>query len=322
MRSSALRSDFLLLLTSMIWGFSFVAQRQGMLHIGPFTFNGIRFALGSLSLLPLIIIMNRRRPKVPLATKNTEGGLHKESSQTGDCLFAGNTLFCGFMAGLVLFLAASLQQIGIVYTSAGKAGFITGLYVVLVPIFALILGKKTGPATWIGTVLAAAGLYFLSAIGSMGNVNPGDIFVAVGAVFWSIHVLLIDAFVRRVDALKLSASQFAWCALFSLLVALIREEIQLDAIHRALYPILYGGLGSVGIAYTLQVVAQKHAPPAHSAIILSLEGAFATLGGIVLLSETLSLSNGIGSFLMLCGMLVTQWEVIGTMAGRKRKAVR
>lgn len=320
MRTSALRSDLLLLLTSMIWGFSFVAQRQGMLHVGPFTFNGIRFALGSLSLLPLIAVMNRRQAIQAIRDIGNDYTQPKDSPTTAAFPFSRSLLFCGFITGLVLFLAASLQQIGIVYTSAGKAGFITGLYVVLVPIFALILGNKTGPATWVGAILAAAGLYFLSAVGSMGTVNPGDILVAVGAVFWSIHVLLIDTFVKRVDALKLSAAQFAWCALFSLLVALVKEEIHFNSILNAAKPILYGGLGSVGIAYTLQVVAQKHAPPAHSAIILSLEGVFATLGGILLLSESLSIHNGIGSVLMLAGMLVTQWEVIGSMARRNRSA--
>jgi len=210
----------------------------------------------------------------------------------------------------VLFIAASLQQVGIQYTTAGKAGFLTGLYVVLVPIAGIALGHKTGLPTWVGAVLAAAGMYVLSAPDNLGKVNPGDVLVIAGAFFWTAHVLVIDNLSRRIDPIKLASAQFAWCALFSMLVAAMAEPLSPVAIGQAAIPILYGGLASVGIGYTLQVVAQRDAPPAHSSILMSLEGVFATIGGIVLLAEPAGLRNIAGSLLMLAGMIATQWDVI------------
>ncbi len=291
MNKKALRADILLLLTSLIWGFAFVAQRSSIESIGPFLFNGVRFALGSLSLLPLIFIFNRKSG-APTRSKS-------------------RMVFWGTLAaGGALFLGASLQQVGILFTTAGKAGFITGLYVVLVPIFGIVLGHRTGFATWIGALFAVVGLFFLSTGGEMRNINPGDLLVAVSALFWTAHVLLIDNLSKKIDPLILSAGQFAWCALLSLGVAGASEPILWSSIVAALVPILYGGLASVGIAYTLQVVAQKDAPPAHSAVILCLEGVFATLGGMLILREGLGAHNLLGSLLMLTGMLATQWDVI------------
>ncbi len=310
MNKTALRADALLLLTSLIWGFAFVAQRQGMEFVGPFTYNGIRFALGSLSLLPLIAVLDAAKGR-------WNGVLRREAAAGGAAMAASDRrlFFLGTLAaGTALFLGASLQQAGLVYTTAGKAGFITGLYVVLVPVFGLFLGHRTGLPTWVGAVLAAAGLYLLSAAGSLGAVNPGDALVALSAVFWTVHVLLIDRLAKRIDPVKLASGQFAWCSLFSLAVAAAVEPVALSSIRAAALPILYGGLGSVGIAYTLQVVAQKDAPPAHSAIILCLEGVFATAGGVLILSEPLGLRGLAGSALMLGGMLATQWEVL---TGRK-----
>lgn len=291
MNNKALRADILLLLTSLIWGFAFVAQRSSIESIGPFLFNGVRFALGSLSLLPLIFIFNRKSG-FPVRSKSRM------------------VFWPTLAAGGALFLGASLQQVGILFTTAGKAGFITGLYVVLVPIFGIVLGHRTGKATWIGALLAVVGLFFLSTGGKIQNINPGDLLVAVSALFWTAHVLLIDRFSKKIDPLILSAGQFAWCALLSLGVAGVSEPILWSSIVAALVPILYGGLASVGIAYTLQVVAQKDAPPAHSAVILCLEGVFATLGGILILREPLGSHNFLGSLLMLTGMLATQWDVI------------
>ncbi len=304
MNKHALRSDLLLLLTALIWGFAFVAQRTGMEFVGPFTYNGIRFALGAVSLLPLIFVLDRLKP--PQARPPTTARLRSDRR-----LFFLGTL----AAGLVLFLGASLQQMGMVYTSAGKAGFITGLYVVLVPIAGIFLGHRTGIPTWFGAAAAVVGLYLLSGAGHLGAVNPGDVLVALSAIFWTAHVLVIDGLSKRLDTLKLAVGQFAWVAVLSLIVALLTESVRLATIRQALVPILYGGLGSVGVAYTLQVVAQKDAPPAHSAIILSLEGVFATLGGVLILAEPFGWRALFGSLLMLSGMIATQWDVI---SGRRR----
>jgi drug/metabolite transporter (DMT)-like permease len=313
MKSKTLRADLLLLLTSAIWGFAFVAQRTGMKFMGPFTYNGIRFALGSLSLLPLIVLLRKRnksdiRNKSAIFGKETSSAI--ETAMVARANASGRALLPGsILLGTVLFFAASLQQVGMQYTGAGKAGFITGLYVVLVPIFGIALKHKTGAPTWIGVIAAVFGLYFLSATGGLEAINPGDLLVAASAVFWAIHVLLIDYYSKRADPVELAAGQFAICAIASLVVAIAQEHIALESVLGAAVPIAYGGLFSVGIAYTLQIVAQKDAPPAHSAILLSLEGVFAAIGGALILSERLSASNMIGCALMLLGMLATQWEM-------------
>ncbi len=308
MQKKALRADGMLLLTSIVWGFAFVAQRVGMEHVGPFAFNGIRFALGSLSLLPLIRIMGRRSRQTVQTGEPASDASGPGTSAQGR--YRRRLLVGSLAAGAVLFVAASLQQIGIQYTTAGKAGFLTGLYVVLVPIAGIAFGHKTGLPTWLGAVLAAAGMYVLSAPDNLGRVNPGDVLVIVGAFFWTAHVLVIDHFSRRLEPVTLASAQFAWCALFSLVAAVVSEPLSFEAIRLAAAPILYGGLVSVGVGYTLQVVAQRDAPPAHASILMSLEGAFATIGGMLLLAEPLELRSIVGSLLMLTGMIATQWDVI------------
>ena len=289
MKSGVLKNDSLLLLTAMIWGFAFVAQRVGMRSIGPFTYNGVRFALGALSLLPLLYVRRERR------VENETAPLKR--------------LVTGGITGLLLFTAASLQQIGLLFTTAGKAGFITTLYVVFVPLLGIFIGRRTGTAGWIGVVLAVAGLYFLS-VEEGFRVSPGDLFVLGSAVFWSLHVLYIDRFGRSVDSIELSVMQYVICSLLCLVTAFVVEAPSLAGVLDALVPILYGGICSVGIAYTLQVVAQKNAPPSHAAIILSLEGAFAALGGWLLIQEVLDTRALIGCVFMFTGMLASQWEVI------------
>jgi drug/metabolite transporter (DMT)-like permease len=300
MNKQALRADILLLLTSCIWGFAFVAQSAGMEYVGPFTFNGIRFLLGSLSLLPLIFVLRR---KAGARGADTGPGTSPAGPR--------RILLSSLLAGTCLFIAASLQQIGIIYTTAGHSGFITGLYVVLVPIFGIFLGRKTGIPTWVGAVFTLTGLYFLSVAGNAGAVNTGDLITAVSAIFWTCHVLVIDALVKKVDPLMLSSGQFACCGILSCIVAALRMEgLTAASLVQGLVPILYGGLGSVGVAYTLQVVAQKDAPPAHASIILCLEGVFAAIGGALLLSETLGQWTLLGFVLMFCGMIATQWDVL------------
>jgi drug/metabolite transporter (DMT)-like permease len=283
--SSAWRADALLLLTAAIWGFAFVAQRLGMEHIGPFYFNGVRFALGFTTLLPFVL-------------RNNRGTFGAALSRTGPA--AG-------LAGLVLFAGASLQQIGIVYTTAGKAGFITGLYVVLVPIMGLALRAHTRWSTWVGALVAACGMYLLSVQPPL-SIGLGDGLVLISALFWALHVLLIGRIAARHDWALLAAGQFFVCALLSMGVALFTEDTAPQRMVDAAAPILYGGVLSVGIAYTLQVVAQRQAPPAHAAVILSLETVFAALGGWLLLDEYLSPRGLIGCGLMLAGMLISQWR--------------
>jgi drug/metabolite transporter (DMT)-like permease len=323
----------LLLLTAGIWGIGFVAQRSGMEYVGPFTYNVLRFILGSLSLLPLVVYRRKGRKKAGTAGRSPGAS-------------AGTVFRASLGAGSFLFVAVAFQQLGLMFTTVGNSGFITGLYVVLTPVFGILLKKKTGLPTWIGAVFTLGGLYFLSVAGHSdtgrpGTVNPGDILTVISAVFWSCHVLLIDRFVRRIDPVVLSSGQFAVCALYALAAALALEPsasswaafispgytlppwknitallalpgpgITPAALIDAAIPVLYGGLCSVGVAYTLQVVAQKDAPPAHATIILCLEGLFAALGGIIILGEKPGPFTILGFALMLCGMIITQWEVI------------
>ncbi len=289
MHVRTLKSDILLLLTSIIWGFAFVAQRVGMNYVGPFVFNGVRFALGSLSLIPLLLITRKRGNSPPNTPPKT-------------------VILGGSLAGLALFIGASLQQIGIIYTTAGKAGFITGLYVVIVPILGMFLKQRTGIGTWIGAILAAIGLYFLSITGKF-TITFGDLLELIGAFFWAGHVHLIGWFSPKIKPIKLAFFQFVACSVLSLLTAIFVEVITPQSLLEAGIPILYGGILSVGVAYTLQVVAQRDAHPAHVAILLSLEAVFAVIGGWIILGETLSLRGLLGCALMLAGMLVSQFNI-------------
>jgi drug/metabolite transporter (DMT)-like permease len=295
MKIQTAKSDSLLLLTAIIWGFAFVAQRVGMEYVGPFTFNGVRFALGSLVLLPLIL-RNKSRQK-------TNGEIPK--ANTNSVIYG-----CGLL-GIVLFAAASLQQVGIVYTTAGNAGFITGLYVVIVPILGLCWRQRPGAGTWIGAFLAAAGLYLLSITDEL-SISYGDLLVLIGAFLWAGHVLIIGWLSPKIDSLIIAFTQFAICSVLSLTTAVIFETIALKTIIQAAIPILYGGVLSVGVAYTLQVVAQRNAHPAHAAILLSLEAVFAAFGGWLILSESLTYRGMTGCALMLSGMLLSQlYEIYG-----------
>jgi drug/metabolite transporter (DMT)-like permease len=298
MNKNALKADSLLLLTSCIWGLAFTAQRTGMEFLGPFTFNAIRFGMGSISLLPLIFFLRAKK------RKNSPEG------ETNPPFSFKTILICSFFAGIVLFGGAAFQQIGMIYTTAGNAGFVTSLYVVLVPIFGLFIGKKTGFPTWIGAAATLIGLFFISQAESPGSVNLGFILVAISAPLWACHVLIIDHLVKKIDPLILSCGQFAFCALFSLIPALFTEIISVETLKGAMMPLLYSGLGSVGVAYTLQAVAQRNAPPAHASIILCLESVFAAIGGIIILSEPANSRTFLGFAFMFAGMIVTQWDVV------------
>ncbi len=297
METRNIRADLTLLLVAAIWGFAFVAQRLGMDYLGPFGFNGSRFLLGAVSLLPLLLIF---RPK----PGSTEPRAMLRGSAT---------------AGIFLFLGASLQQAGLLWTSAGNAGFITGLYIIIVPLIGLLLGHVTRLNTWLGGLFAVIGLYFLTVNQSPGesfNINTGDLLVLGSAFFWAAHVIVIGKLASQLDNLRLAIIQFFICALLSFIVAIVFEQDTLSLANIALawQPIAYAGLLSVGVAYTLQVVAQRDAPASHAAIIMSLEAVFAAIGGWWLLSEDFSDRALIGCSLMLVGMVLSQLNIF---RGRK-----
>ncbi len=282
-----MRADLLLLITAIIWGFAFVAQRIGMSHMGPFTFNAIRFSLGALSLVPFWLVRRRK------GTTDPSFSIKKFGLPV-------------VLTGLVLFAGSSLQQVGLVGTTAGKAGFITGLYVILVPLLALTWGGRTKLAHWVGAVLAVTGLYLLSVKGGF-SISSYDLIVLAGAFAWAVHVHLIARYSGLIGPIRLSIIQFAICGVLSLLSALLFEDITLAGIQDGLWPLIYGSFLSVGLAYTLQVVAQRTANPSHAVIILSLEGVFAALGGWLVLDEVLPLRGIIGCGLILGGTLVSQF---------------
>jgi drug/metabolite transporter (DMT)-like permease len=297
MKTREVKSVLILLLTAAIWGFAFVAQRVGMQHVGAFTFNGVRFALGSLSLLPVIYFFSRK-------SKKENANKSEKEFEEADLK---TTIKSGLLAGSVLFIAASLQQVGLIYTTAGKAGFITSLYIVLVPILGIFLKQKTHFTTWLGALTAVVGLYLLSINESL-TIEFGDLLEIIGAFFWAAHIQLIDRFVKNVDAIKLSSIQFAACSILSLIVAFIFEDFSFTGLSSALVPLLYGGIMSAGVAYTLQAIGQKSAKPSHAAIALSMESVFAAIGGALMLDERLPAKGYVGCGLMLLGMLIAQWE--------------
>jgi len=286
MRSRALRADILMLVTAIIWGSAFVAQTTGMDHIGPFLYSGLRFALGSLCLLPLVLRRQRGEPKA-------------EPLQTRGLLLGGGLM------GLALALGINLQQVGLMFTSVTNAGFITGLYVIVVPLLGLLIGHKTGLGTWLGAVLAVVGMFLLS-VNEGFTVASGDWLQLIGAVVWGGHVVLVGIFASRHDPIRLAFLQFATCSVVSLALALCLEPIEWSAIVAAGPAIVYGGVIAVSIGYTLQVIAQKDAIASHAAIILSLEAVFAAIAGAWLLDESLQMRGYIGCALMLTGMLMAQ----------------
>ncbi len=290
MKTTIVKSELLLLLAALIWGVAFTAQRVGMEFMGPFLFNGIRFGLGALVLGAFILIR-----------KNREIDIRPEFLHDRKRMLARG----GIIAGLLVFTGASLQQAGMVYTTAGNGGFITGLYVVFVPILGLFLRHRPAVTVWIGALLAAMGMYFLSVTGSF-HIAKGDLLVLGCAFVWAFHVLYIGHVSPRVDALRLALIQYVVTSLLSMIVALLIETIAWQAIVDAAVPLLYGGIFSVGVAYTLQIVGQKKAPPAHAAIVLSSEAVFAALGGWLILHEVLSARALLGCALMLAGMVLAQ----------------
>ena len=286
MQNHALRADLLMLLTALIWGTGFVAQTAGMDHIGPYLFSGLRFALGSLCLVPLIL-RNAKTARVP------------------EPLLNRGMLRAGVIMGLALALGINLQQVGLLFTSVTNSGFITGLYVIVVPLLGLLLGHKTGLGTWLGCLLAVVGMCLLS-IGDNFHVASGDWLQLIGAFVWGGHVVLVSLFASRHDPIRLAFLQFATCSVVSLLLAVLFEPIAFDAIIAADPALLYGGIVAVGVGYTLHVVAQKHAIASHAAIILSLEAVFAAIAGAWILGEALQLRGYIGCGLMLAGILLAQ----------------
>ena len=285
-----------LLLTAFIWGVAFVAQSVGMEYIGPFTFNCVRSIIGGLVLIPLILILRKGK-------KN--GGTVSADIAAQKRLYRQNTVLGGICCGFFLAVASSFQQFGIMHTTVGKAGFITALYIVIVPVLGIFMKKKVAPIVWVSSAIAIIGFYMLSISGQV-SINKGDILVLICAVLFSIHILVIDYFSPRGDSVAISCIQFFTSGTICGIGMFLFENPQISDILAAYVPILYAGVMSCGVAYTLQIVGQKNMDPTVASLILSLESVFSALAGWLLLGQSLSTKELIGCGLVFVAVLLAQ----------------
>lgn len=293
MKSSQLKSSLMLTLTAFIWGVAFVAQSVGMDYVGPFTFNSVRAFIGGLVLLPMLPLLDRLNGR-PSEELKAERRAQKKTLIIG-----------GIVCGALLATASSLQQIGIIYTTAAKAGFITALYIVLVPILGIFMKKRPSALVWVGVALAAAGMYLLC-IKEDFSIGFGDIMMLLCALAFSFHIIAIDHFSPQVDGVRLSMIQFFVCSVLCAFPMLFSEKPTVSAIWDAKLPILYAGMLSCGVAYTLQIIGQKNMNPTVASLILSLESVFSCLAGWLILNEALSAKELAGCALVFIAILLAQ----------------
>ncbi len=287
MKKEQLTGIIQLLLATLIWGCAFVAQSMGMDHLGPMSFQAIRSVLAVLALLPVIFLMDRD-PGAYLP-RWREPGLWKT----------------GILCGLALFVAQGLQQVGLQYTEPGKAGFITAMYIVLVPVLGLFLRRKCGLRVWISVALAVAGLYLLSCLG-VTRVNIGDILILISAGAFAVQIVLIDVLAQSLDGLRLNCVQFVVVTVLSSLAAVFTETVTWQGVLDCALPLLYTGVLSSGAAFTLQILGQQHLPPEPASLIMSLESVFAVLAGWAILGQTLSPTELLGCGLVFLGVILSQ----------------
>ena len=287
-----LKGSLQLLIATVIWGSAFVAQSVGMDHIGPFTFQAVRSCIAVLALTAVIFLMDRG----------------KQDTGTFLSRWMDPRLWkTGFFCGIALFVASAFQQVGLVYTDPGKAGFITAMYIVMVPVFGLFLGDKCGLNVWISVVLAVAGLYLLSAFG-VSSINIGDLLVLGCACGFAVQILLVDRLGKTLDGLRLNLVQFLVSTVFSCAAMFLFEEPVWANITACAVPLLYTGVLSSAVAFSLQILAQQKLPPAPASLIMSLESVFAVLAGWLLLHQVLSVNEMLGCALVFASVLLSQWE--------------
>jgi len=312
-----IRSSLVLLLTAFIWGIAFVAQRIGMEYIGPFLFAGLRFWLGGLVLLLVVLVSDRKNTGAGAGAARLAGNTTQPPEPSGNTKTPQTVrqlVKAGIICGCFLITGSAMQQIGMVYTTASKAGFLTALYIVLVPVLGIFIRQKTHWNAWVGVVLAVAGLYFLSITDSL-TILPGDAIVVISAFFWAGHILATDYFVGNIsqrDVMRFCVVQFLFAGTVAMLLAPFADRFFVEnvydfaALKTALVPILYAGVLSTGAAFTLQAIGQQGLPAAPAAIIMSLESVFSVLGGMVILSEALSGRETLGCVLMFAAVIIAQ----------------
>ena len=292
MSNKSLRGSLLLLLGSMIWGAAFVAQRVGMNHVGPFTFNGIRMLLAWLVMIPVTVLMEHKN-------KNTPGYTAPDPK---------DQRLSGVICGVLLFIASSLQQMGLVSTTAGKAGFITALYVVLVPVAAWFLFRKNpGKVIWLGVLIAVGALWLLCMPADGGFVlQSGDLLVLGCAVCFTFQILCVDHYAARVSGVKLARDEFLVTGGLSMLIAVATEPISWEGVRETLIPILYAGIMSGAVGYTLQVLGQRDTDPTVASLLMCMEAVFAVLTGVLLIGEKMTVRETVGCVLMFCAVILAQ----------------
>jgi len=293
-----IKGSIFLLLAAIIWGTSFVSQKLGMNYVEPFTFGASRFLLGAVVLLPIIFIFDtvnkKKRNNINDNKKNEEIEYSRRDLITG-----------GILCGCALFFGASLQQWGIVYTTVGKAGFITALYIVLVPIIGIFMKKKVDLYTWAGVILAVIGLYLLT-IKEGFSMEIGDAIVLSGTLFWALHIIIVDSYTAKTESLKLSCIQFITAGTLSLIAALIFESPTISAIIDCAGPILYTAIMVVGVAYTCQIIGQRYTNPTVASLIMSLEAVFSAICGAMFLKESMTSKELLGCILVFVAVILTQ----------------
>lgn len=286
-----IKSSLILLLTATIWGVAFVAQSVGMEYIGPFTFNAIRCVLGGLVLIPVILVLKKKK----------ETGAENQKKEDKKTLWMG-----GIACGVILCIASNLQQFGIMEASVGKSGFFTALYIVMIPVIGIFIGKRPGIKLWFCVALAVVGMYLLCMKDGSFTIERADIMLLLCALAFSFHILVVDYFSPKVDGVKMSCIQFFVCGVLSAVGMLFTETPDISNIQAAWLPLLYAGLLSCGVGYTLQIVGQKGINPVIASLIMSLESVISALAGWVILGQVLSPKEILGCVLMFVAIIITQ----------------
>ena len=297
------KGELILLLASVLWGTCFVFQKMGMDYIGPFTLGAFRFLIGGVALIPVMILFDRMGKKI-----NSEGQEHQEHQERQEINkgFKDKELYIGGgLCGTALFAAASLQQIGLQYTTAGKAGFITSLEIVLVAAIFIFISKKVQINVVVGVTLAVIGMYLLCMVEGF-YLEKGDIYELMGVVFWAMQILVIDRYAKKVDVIKLSFIQFMTTGILSCVFMFVFENPHWSEILSGVVPILYTAIIEVAVAYTLQMIGQKYTQPDVASVILSLESVFAVISGVIILGEKLSFREFLGCVFMMAAIIITQ----------------
>lgn len=289
-----IKSSLILLLTATIWGVAFVAQSVGMEYIGPFTFNAIRCVLGGMVLIPVILVLKKKK----------ETGAENQEKEDKKTLWMG-----GIACGVILCIASNLQQFGIMEASVGKSGFFTALYIVMIPVIGIFIGKRPEIKLWFCVALAVVGMYLLCMKDGSFTIERADIMLLLCALAFSFHILVVDYFSPKVDGVKMSCIQFFVCGVLSAAGMLFTETPDISNIQAAWLPLLYAGLLSCGVGYTLQIVGQKGINPVIASLIMSLESVISALAGWVILGQVLSPKEIIGCVLMFVAIIITQIPV-------------